>query len=78
MTPALYLLENRLLELALHLLALVISARLSVERHERTEVELGGLEELDLADVNLFCLCQPVFHSRLASRHRAKPTFWRG
>jgi len=78
MTPALYLLENRLLELALHLLALVIGARLAVESHERTEVELGGLEELDLADVNLFISCQSVFQFCLASCHRAKPTFWRG
>ena len=46
-------LEDRLLELPLHLLALVISRGLAVEGEESTQVELGRLEKLHLADVNL-------------------------
>lgn len=42
-----------LLELPLHLLALVISGRLAVQGKQSAQVELGGLEELDLADVDL-------------------------
>lgn len=49
----LYGLENGLLELTLNLLASLVGARLAVERHESTEVELGLLEQLDLADVDL-------------------------
>lgn len=45
--------EDRVLELPLNLLALVISGRLAVEGQESTQVELGGLQELDLANVNL-------------------------
>jgi hypothetical protein len=48
------LLKNALLELALHLLALLVCGGLTVEGHERAEVELGLLEKLDLADVDLF------------------------
>jgi len=47
------LLQNTLLELPLNLLALVVSARLAVEGHQGTQVELGGLQQLNLADVDL-------------------------
>jgi len=60
MTHTLYRLKNRLLEVPLDLLTLVVSARLAVEGHERTEVELGRLEELDLADVNLLVVSFPA------------------
>ena len=53
-TTPLYLLEDRLLELALNLLTLLVRARLAVESHQGAKVELGLLEELDLADVDLF------------------------
>lgn len=45
--------KNRFLELPLNLVTLVIGRRLSVQVKQRTEVELGGLEKLDLADVDL-------------------------
>jgi len=54
----LYRLKDLLLELALNLLASIIGARLSVEGHKGAKVELGLLEELDLADVDLFFVCQ--------------------
>jgi hypothetical protein len=50
---SLNLLENNLLELPLNLLALVVRCRLAVEGHEGAEVELGRLQQLDLADVYL-------------------------
>ena len=46
-------LQNGLLELAINLLAGIILGRLSVEGEEGTKIELGLLEELDLADVDL-------------------------
>lgn len=46
-------LEDLLLELPLNLLALVIGSRLAVQGKQSTQVELGGLEKLDLADVDL-------------------------
>lgn len=46
-------LQNLLLELPLNLLALIISGGLPVEVQECTEVELGRLKELNLADVHL-------------------------
>ena len=51
----LHVLEDSLLELAvtLDLLARVVGGGLAVEREEVAEVELGCLEELDLADVDL-------------------------
>lgn len=49
----LHLLKNTLLELPLNLLALLVRGRLAVESHQGAEVELGLLEQLDLADVNL-------------------------
>jgi hypothetical protein len=49
----LHSLQDGLLELTLNLLAGLVSGRLAVEREEVAEVELGCLEELDLADVNL-------------------------
>jgi hypothetical protein len=53
-TMTLNVLKNRLLELALNLLASVILVRLAVETEEGTKVELGCLEELDLSYVDLF------------------------
>lgn len=50
----LYGLEDLLTELPLNLLASIVGTGLAVESHESTEVELGLLEELDLADVDLF------------------------
>lgn len=47
------LLKNTLLELPLNLLALVVRTRLAVESHQGSEVELGLLQQLDLADVDL-------------------------
>ena len=62
----LYALKNGLLELALDLVALLVGGGLAVESHEGAEVELGLLEELDLADVDLkhsslaaVCLTRP-------------------
>lgn len=52
MNPS-YLLQDTLLELPLDPLALLVRGRLAVERHEGAEVELGRLEELHLADVDL-------------------------
>lgn len=46
-------LKDLLLELSLNLLALVIRRRLSVQVQQSTQVELGGLEELHLANVDL-------------------------
>lgn len=46
-------LQDGLLEFPLNLVALVIGCGFSVQVQESTKVELGGLEELDLADVNL-------------------------
>lgn len=51
-------LQDLLLELTLHLLALVISCGLAVESQEGTQVELGGLEQLNLANVDLKRICQ--------------------
>lgn len=47
------LLEDTLLELPLNLLALVVGTRLAVESHQCSKIELGRLEQLDLADVDL-------------------------
>ena len=47
------LLQDTLLELPLNPLALLIGRGLSVERHEGTKVELGRLQQLHLADVDL-------------------------
>lgn len=46
-------LKDCLLELPLHLLALVVSCGLAVESQEGTQVKLGGLEQLNLANVDL-------------------------
>lgn len=46
-------LEDLLLELPLNLLALVISRRLAVKSQESTQVELGRLQKLHLANVDL-------------------------
>lgn len=53
----LYRFEDLLTELPLHLLTLLIRARLAVQGHQGTKVELGLLEELDLADVDLYIPC---------------------
>lgn len=45
--------KNLFLELSLNLLALVISRRFSVQVQKCTEIELRGLEKLDLADMDL-------------------------
>lgn len=45
--------KNLFLELPLNFLALVISRRFSVQVQKRTEIELRGLEKLDLADMDL-------------------------
>lgn len=50
----LHLVKDTLLELPLNLLPLLVGDRLAVESHESTQVELGLLEKLDLADVNLW------------------------
>lgn len=47
------LLENALLELPLNLLALLVCRRLAVQGQEATKVELGLLQQLNLADVHL-------------------------
>ena len=47
------LLQDGLLELPLNLLTRLVSSRLAVQTEESTEVELGCLEKLDLADVYL-------------------------
>jgi hypothetical protein len=49
----LHVLQNGLLELPFNLLARIVLGRLSVKGEQSTEVELGRLEELDLADVDL-------------------------
>ena len=53
MMNSLNLLEHTLLELPLHLLTILVRRGLAVQVHESTQVELGRLEELDLADVDL-------------------------
>ena len=47
------LLENALLELPLYLLTILVRRGLAVQGHESAQVELGRLEELDLANVDL-------------------------
>ena len=50
----LHLVQNSLLELAiLDLLTRIIGCRLAVKREQIAEIELGCLEELDFADVDL-------------------------
>jgi len=49
----LHRLQNLLLEFPLHLLALLICRRFTVKIQERTEIELGRLQQLDFSDVNL-------------------------
>lgn len=46
-------LEDLLLEFPLNLLALVIGGRLTVQGEEGTQVKLGRLQELHLANVDL-------------------------
>lgn len=48
------LVQDNLLELPLNLLALVVRPRLAMECHQGTQVEPRLLQQLDLADVNLF------------------------
>lgn len=49
----LHLLKDALLELPLNLLAVLVGGGLAVQRHQGTKVELGLLEQLNLADVHL-------------------------
>lgn len=51
------LLEHTLLELPLNLLTILVCRRLAVQCQETTQVELGRLEELDLANVDLKPSC---------------------
>lgn len=46
-------LQNRLLEFPLNLVALVIRRGFTVQVQQSTEIELGRLEQLDLANVDL-------------------------
>ena len=50
----LYLVQDLLLELPLDLLTRLIGVRLAVEVQEGAEVELGCLQQLDFADVDLW------------------------
>lgn len=49
----LHFLKNTLLELPLDLLTRLVRGGLAVESQQGAELELGLLEQLDLADVNL-------------------------
>jgi hypothetical protein len=49
----LYLIQHLLLKLPLNLLTLLICVRLAVEVKKSTKVELGRLQELNFADVDL-------------------------
>ena len=73
-TSRLDILEHTLLKLALDLLTLVVGPRLAVQSHEGTEVELGCLQQLDLADVDLCCV-RYAFKRQYRGR---KLTFCRG
>ena len=67
------LLENTLL------LALVIRTRLAVQSHQGTKVELGGLEQLDLSDVDLLSGVSAHRNFPMAVKMRGfRLTFWRG
>lgn len=46
-------LQDRLLEFPLHLVTLIVGCGFTVQVQESTEIELGRLEELDLADMDL-------------------------
>jgi hypothetical protein len=46
-------LQDCLLEFPLYLVTLVVGCGFAVQVQKSTEIELGGLEELDLADVNV-------------------------
>lgn len=70
----LHVLQNGLLELAVNLLTSIVLGRLSVEGEEGTEVELGLLEELDLADVDLNAISMLSRRTGL----NCQLTFWRG
>ena len=78
MNPS-YLLQDALLELPLDPLALLVSSRLAVERHEGAEVELGRLQQLHLADVDLL---MPLLAREQTRRDVPGTewchTFWRG
>ena len=47
-------LKNLLLELPLNFLALVVSRRFSMQVQQRTKIKLRRLEQLDLADMDLW------------------------
>lgn len=72
----LHALQNRLLELAItHLLAGIVGRGLAVKSKEGTEVELGGLEELDFADVDLVKCQLGILYE---PSQWMSLTFWRG
>ena len=48
-----YLIQHLLLELSLNLLSRLVCVRLAVEVKKSAKVELGSLQELDFADVDL-------------------------
>lgn len=47
-------LKNLLLELPLNFLALVVSRRFSMQVQQRTKIKFRRLQQLDLADMDLF------------------------
>lgn len=76
---SLYLLEDALLEFTLDLLAVLVGGRLAVQRHQGTQVELGRLEQLDLADVHLFDhVSEPGSTAGRPMHGEETHTFWRG
>lgn len=52
-TIPLHLIQHLLLEFPLNLLSVLIGVRLAVEVEQGTEVELGCLQQLNFADVDL-------------------------
>lgn len=71
-TNPLNLLKDALLELTLHLLALLVRGRLAVEGEQAAKVELGLLQQLNLADVNLYVALMSVLRFSL---HTAPATY---
>lgn len=66
----LYLIQHLLLELPLNLLTMLICVRLAVEVKKSAKVELGCLQELDFADVDLNkCQQNPSNNILLSNAH---------
>lgn len=57
---ALHLSEYPLLELSLHLLALLVCSGLAMEGHKSTKVKLWLLQKLHLADMDLCVALVPM------------------